>query len=156
MDTYQKALLVMEELFAKDNQFAMATAQGNKPSVRFIDTYYDSGSFYVVTYAQSQKVRELTGNPRVSLCSDMVRFEGNAFNIGHPLQSENKAIREKLIKVFEPWYFAHNNENDENMCYVRIELTAGFFYKDGSGYKVNFQTKEAEKIPFEFDILSAP
>ncbi len=156
MSNYEKAIMVMNDLFAKDYQFALATVEGNKPSVRIVDTYYESGSFYIVTYAQSQKVQELTENPKVSLCNDMYRFDGNAMNIGHPLKPDNKELREKLIKVFEPWYFAHNNEDDENMCYVKIELSKGFFYKDGSGYRVDFHTKEAEEIPFEFDILAAP
>jgi hypothetical protein len=78
----------------------------------------------------------------------------NAYNIGHPLLTENSAIREKLMIVFDPWYFAHNNESDENMCYVKIVLKEGFFYKDGIGYKVNFQRKEAEQFPFDFDIIT--
>lgn len=78
-------------------------------------------------------------------------FSGNAYNIGHPLSLENGDIREKLIKVFEPWYFAHNNEDDEDMCYVRIKVKEGFFYKDGIEYKVNFQLKEVEQFPFDFD-----
>jgi len=148
MDTYKKALQAMNELFAKDYQFAMATVKGNTPSVRFVDTFFEDGSFYVVTYSKSQKVQD-----QVSLCNKLYRFSGNAYNIGHPLLSENREIRGKLIKVFEPWYFAHNNENDENMCYVKIELKEGFFYKDGIGYKVNFQLKEAEQFPFDFDIV---
>ncbi len=151
MDIYEKALLVMNELFAKDYQFAMATVKGNTPSVRFVDTFFEDGSFYVVTYSKSQKVQELEDNSQVSLCNEFYRFSGNACNIGHPLLLENRAIREKLIKVFEPWYFAHNNENDENMCYVKIELKEGFFYKDGIGYKVSFQLKEVEQFPFDYD-----
>jgi len=154
MDTYEKVLQVMNELFARDYQFAMATVKGNTPSVRFVDTFFEDDSFYVVTYLKSQKVQELIENSQVSLCNKLYRFSGNAYNIGHPLLEENKPIREKLIKVFEPWYFAHNNENDENMCYVKIELKEGFFYKDGIGYKVNFQLKEAEQFPFEFDIVT--
>lgn len=151
MDIYEKALQIMNELFAKDCQFAMATVKGNKPSVRIVDTFFENDSFYVVTYSKSQKVQELEENSQVSLCNEFYRFSGNAYNIGHPLLLENKAIREKLIKVFEPWYFAHNNEDDENMCYVKIEVKEGFFYKDGIGYKVNFQLKEAEQFPFDFD-----
>lgn len=71
---------------------------------------------------------------------------------GHPSKEENHAIREKLIKAFELWYFAHNNEKDEDMCYVKIELKHGFFYSDGTGYKVDFENKTAEKFPFTFDI----
>lgn len=156
MDIYENALRVMIDLFSEDRRFAMATAEENKPSVRMVDTFYDSGSFYVVTYAQSQKVRELTENPRVSLCCDLYRFDGNAINIGHPLKAGNEEIRDRLIKVFAPWYFAHNNENDDHMCYIRIELETGFLYKDGTGFRVNFLTKEAEEFPFESDILAEP
>ena len=58
-----------------------------------------------------------------------------------------------MIKAFEPWYFAHNNENDENMCYVKIILKQGFFYKDGTGFKVDFENRKAEEFPFTFDIV---
>lgn len=152
MEIYEKALHTMNELFARDYQFAMATAKDNRPSVRFVDTFFENDSFYVVTYSNSQKVQELEDNSQVSLCNEFYRFSGNANNIGHPLLLENREIREKLIKVFEPWYFAHNNEDDENMCYVKIKLKEGFFYKDGIGYKVNFQLKEVEQFPFDLDI----
>ena len=148
MKIYEKAMSVMNELFAKDYQFAIATTKDNIPSVRFVDTYFEDNSFYVVTYSNSQKVQELEINSDVSLCNGFYRFTGNAYNIGHPLLSENRELREKLIKIFEPWYFAHNNENHETMCYVKIELKEGFFYKDGLGYKVNFQLREAEEFPF--------
>lgn len=152
MNTYEKAIQVMNDLFAKDYQFAMATVKDNIPSVRIIDTFFDNNSFYVVTYSKSQKVQELESNCNIALCNKLYRFQGKAYNIGHPLTAENKEIREKLIKVFEPWYFAHNNENDENMCYVRIELQSGFVYQNGTGYKINFLLKEAEEFPFDFDI----
>jgi len=154
MGDYEKAMKVMKELFARDYQFALATVKDNIPSVRFVDTYYEDGSFYVVTYSLSQKVQALTANSHVSLCNDMYRFNGNAYNIGHPLLPENAPIRLKLIKEFEPWYFAHNNENDEHMCYVRIDLKDGFFYKDGTGYKVDFIEKMAEQFPFVNDIVT--
>ncbi|MBU5427633.1 pyridoxamine 5'-phosphate oxidase family protein [Tissierella pigra] len=151
MNTHEKAIEVMKELFAKDCQFSMATVKDNVPSVRVVDTFYEDNSFYVVTYSKTQKVQELKNNSPVALCNEFYRFSGNGYNIGYPLLTENKEIREKLIKVFEPWYFAHNNENDEDMCYVRIELNEGFFYKDGVGYKVNFKTKEAKQFPFDID-----
>ncbi len=153
MNVYEKAMGVMNELFAKDYTFALATVKDNIPSVRFVDTYFDTDSFYIVTYAKSQKVKELVENINVALCNNLYRFDGLAYNVGHPLEPQNKEIRDKLIKVFEPWYFAHNNENDQDMCYVRVELKHGFFYKDGTGYKVDFVTKEAKESPFEFDIV---
>ena len=153
MDTFEKSIQVLEELFAKDYQFALATSEDNVPSVRFVDTFYDNGAFYVVTYANSLKVLEIEGNDKVALCNQCYRFSGVAHNIGHPLREENKEIRAKLIKVFEPWYFKHNNENDKNMCYVKIQLRHGFFYKDRTGYDVDFISKKAKEFPFTFDII---
>jgi general stress protein 26 len=153
MTTYQKALEIMNELFAKDCQFALATAKDNVPTVRMIDTFYEEECMYIVTHSKSNKVLELTENSRVSLCSKLYRFSGNAYNIGHPLLFENKEIRENLTRVFEPWYFAHNNENDPDMCYIKIELISGFFYKDQVGYKVDFKLKEAIQFPFDNDIV---
>lgn len=121
MTTYENSLKVLKDLFARDYQFALATSKENIPSVRFIDTFYDDGTFYSVSYSKSQKVKEVEENPEISLCNKLYRFSGKAYNIGHPLSEENQQIREKLIRVFEPWYFAHNNESDENMCYVKIE-----------------------------------
>jgi len=153
MNAYEEGLGVLETLFARDYQFALATSNNNIPAVRFIDTFYDNGVFYIVTSRKSNKVKEIEHNPVVSLSKDLYRFTGIARNIGHPLLKENLKIREKLIKVFEPWYFAHNNENDENMCYIKVDLSQGLFYKDGTGYKVNFENKTAEKFPFIFDIV---
>lgn len=155
MSVFEKSMNVMEALFARDYQFALATTKDDIPSVRVIDTYYDDGCFYIVTYVESKKVKELEINNHVALCNNLYSFSGVAQNVGHPLKSENSEIREKLIKAFEPWYFKHNNENDEKMCYIKIELTDGFFYKDGKGYKVDFIAKKAEEFPFEFDIVLA-
>lgn len=150
MDTFEKAKEVLTELFAKDCQFALATVKDNVPSLRYVDTFYDDGAFYVVTYGKSNKVEQLSENPSVALCDiRLVRFSGRAYNIGHPLEPKNAELREKLIKVFEPWYFAHNNENDENMCYVKIELETGFFYMDKTGYWVDFKERTASEFPFE-------
>ena len=145
---YERSLEVLNELFGRDYTFVLATVQENQPSQRVVDTYYCDQAFWIVTYALSNKVKELRNNPNVSLCNSFQIFRGKAYYMGHPLQEENKEIREKLIQVFEPWYFAHNNEQDQNMCYVKIELEQGFFHKDGIGYKVNFIEKEAEEFPF--------
>ena len=56
------------------------------------------------------------------------------------------------MDTFSSWYFKHNNENDKNMCYIKIDLSHGFFYKDGTGYDVDFINKQATEFPFTFDI----
>lgn len=153
MDAYETAIAVMKELFSRDYQFALATAKDHVPSLRFVDSYFDGSCFYIVTYGQSQKVKEIRENSSVALCGRKLHsFSGKAYDIGHPLKPENAEIREKLIEVFENWYFRHNNEADENMCYVRIEPGSGFFHKNGKGYKVDFVNRTAEEFPFDFDI----
>lgn len=154
--TFEKSLEVLSQLFARDFTFVFATVQDNEPSQRVVDTFYDDGVFWIVTYALSNKVKELEKNPHVSLCNTFHIFKGTAYNQGHPLKVGNAAIRQKLVKVFEPWYFAHNNEDDEHMCYVKVIPEAGFFHKDGTGYKVDFIHKTAEAFPFSPEIDMIP
>ena len=149
---YNKSLTVLEELFGKDCTFVLATTKDNVPSTRVVDTYYENGVFWVVTYATTKKVIELSENPSVALCNNFFNFKGKAYNTGHPLDENNKEIREKLMRVFEPWYLAHNNENDKHMCYVKIEPESGFFHKDGTGYDVDFIQKTAKTITFAPDM----
>ena len=152
MVSYNDSLKVLDDLFGKDCTFTLATVQNNIPSQRVVDTYYHDGIFWVVTYGQSNKVKDIKVNPDVSICNTFHTFKGKAYYAGHPLLEENKDIREKLIKVFEPWYFAHNNEKDEEMCYVKIVPEAGFFHKDATGYIIDFNEKTVKDIPFSPDI----
>ena len=71
MSNWEDSLQVMEELFAKDCQFALATVKDNVPSVRVVDTFYDDGAFYIVTYSKSQKAQEIASNENVSLCCEL-------------------------------------------------------------------------------------
>lgn len=153
MDNYENAIKLMEKLFSRDYQFAMATTADNIPSLRFIDAYFNNGAFYAVTYANTHKVKEIAVNPNVALCSRKgYSFSGKAYNIGHPLLPENSEIRSKLINAFESWYFKHNNENDD-ICILKIKPESGFVHKDEMGYKINFIAKTAEIAPFNFDTV---
>lgn len=153
MEIYENAMKLMAELFSRDYQFAMATMADNTPSLRFIDTYFDNGAFYGVTYANTNKMKEIAANPNVALCSRKgYLFSGKAYNIGHPLLPENSEIRSKLVKAFEPWYFKHNNEKDD-ICILKIEPLSGFVHKDGIGYNINFIEKTVETAPFNFNTV---
>lgn len=149
MKDHEKAL---EALFGKDSTFVLATAADCVPSARVVDAYYQDGVFWIVTYAETAKVKEIEANPHVALCNNFHSFKGIARNAGHPLREENKAIREKLIQVFEPWYFEHNNENDEGMCYVEVKLVWGTFHWQGKGWRVNFEEGTVEEYPFAPEI----
>lgn len=148
MANYEESLKILSELYGKDSYFVLATAKDNIPSQRVVDIYYEDGAFWIVTYASSKKVKELDENPNVSFCNNFTNFKAKAYNVGHPLKEENKEIRETLTKVFAPWYFAHNNEKDEHMCFVKAELTSGFFHTKGKGYHINFEEKSVKEIDF--------
>lgn len=153
MSNFDRAIDVMTDFFGRDYQFCLATVSGDVPSQRYVDAFFDGENFYVVAYGLSRKVREISENLNVSLCCRrMHSFVGKAYNIGHPLKAENAAIRSKLIRGFEKWYFLHNNEEDENMCYLKIVPVSGFFHKDGIGYSIDFEKKTAEIVPFVTDI----
>ena len=49
MTTYEKSLNVLEELFAKDYQFALATSNDNIPSVRiwYLNNWFINPQFKV-------------------------------------------------------------------------------------------------------------
>ncbi len=147
---------IMKPLFAKDCTFYLATAKNNRPSIRVVDTYYENGSFWIVTYGKSRKVDEILHNPRVALCNNFHRFSGRAYHADHPLQKENQAIRELLTDAFKPWYFLHNDESDEAMCYIRIELESGFCHDNGTGYEINFIEQTVKTSPFSPQIESLP
>lgn len=152
MQAYEKSMLALEQLFGKDCTFVLATANNNIPSARVVDTYYEDGAFWVVTYANSTKGMAIAANPNVALCNNFHTFSGKATNMGHPLKEENAQMRQTLMREFEPWYLPHNNEDDPNMCFVKIVPTAGFFHKDGTGYRVDFEKKEVAEVPFAPDV----
>ena len=50
---------IMNERFGKDNVISLATAENNIPCVRSVNAYYENGAFYVITYALSEKMKQL-------------------------------------------------------------------------------------------------
>ncbi len=154
MNDFEDAIHMMQKQFSRDYQFALATSDNNIPSLRYIDTYFDGECFYAVTYSTSQKMKDIMNNPNVALCTrKMHSFRGKAYNMGHPLLTENAEIRKILVAVFSPWYFQHNDEKDDTMCYLRIEPMSGFFHYNGIGYNIDFEKETAEHFPFSFNTV---
>ena len=42
---------IMVERFGKDTIIALATVENEVPFVRYVNAYYEDGSFYIITYA---------------------------------------------------------------------------------------------------------
>lgn len=145
MSTYETAVNIMTERFAKDSLIAIATTDGTRLYNRVVDAYYQDGAFYVSTNARSNKVKQVESNAEVAVCAfDWFSGHGIGRNLGWVLDPKNADIRSKLRKAFV-WYDAVNKEQDPNCCFLEIRLTDGMLIKDHHAlrYRVDFANKSA-------------
>ena len=61
---------ILNERFNKDNIIALATVQDGMPYVRNVNGFYEDSSFYVITYALSNKMKQIEKNPYVAISGD--------------------------------------------------------------------------------------
>ena len=126
MNKYEQAIKIMENRFAKDSIISLATMKEGKPHVRAVDGYYEDGAFYVVTYELSNKMKQIMDNPLVAVCGEWFSGHGIGKNLGWVMEDENAPIMSKLRQEFGVWYDnGHVDEEDENTCLLKIELTSG-------------------------------
>lgn len=130
---------IMNERFGKDNIIAIATVKDGKPYVRNVNGFYENGTFYVITYALSNKMKQIEENPQVAISGDWFTAHGKGSNLGWFCKDENKNIADKLRKAFQEWIDnGHNNFNDENTCILCIQLTDGILFSHGTRYDIDF------------------
>lgn len=135
----QKAQEIMNERFNHDTLISLATIDGTIPSVRTVNSYYENGSFYVVTYALSNKMKQIEKNPAVAISGDWFTAHGIGENLGHILDERNKVLADKLRNAFASWYNnGHTNEEDPNTCILCIHLTDGVLFSHGTRYDIDF------------------
>ena len=63
----EKAQELLKERFGHDTLIALATVTDGIPSVRTVNSYYEDGKFYVITYAKSAKMKQIEANPNTCL-----------------------------------------------------------------------------------------
>ena len=150
MSKYDDAIKLMTERFSKDSLITVATMSGNRPFARMVDGYYEDGAFYVVTYALSNKMKQIEANSDVAVCGiDWFSGHGTGENLGWVRDEKNAAIMAKLRVAFAAWYTGgHVNEEDKNTCLLRIRLTEGIVIDNEKKYgewqyKVDFSNKTA-------------
>lgn len=130
---------LMVERFGMDNVIAMATMEDGVPHVRYVNAYYEDGAFYVITYALSNKMRQIEKNSGVAIAGDWFTAHGKGVNLGWFGKSENSVIAGRLRKAFEAWIDnGHNNFEDENTCILCIRLTDGVLFHHGTRYDLVF------------------
>ena len=130
---------ILIERFGNDNIIALATTVDNKPYVRSVDSFYENGSFYVLTHGLSNKMKQIHQNPRVAIAGDWFTANGQGINLGYFGDKENKKIAKKMLVIFSEWINnGHNNFEDKNTCILQIELTDGVLFSQGTRYDIDF------------------
>ena len=129
----------MLERFGGDSLISLATAADNVPYVRTVNTFYEDGAFYVLTYGLSNKMRQIAENPTVAVSGDWFTAQGKGENLGFFGKPENANIANKMRAVFSEWIDnGHNDFSDENTCILCLRLTEGVLFSHGTRYDIDF------------------
>ena len=140
MSIQPQAAAVMNDRFGKDSLIALATVENGRPFVRAVDAYYEDGSFYVITHALSNKMRQLEKEPAAAICGDWFTGEGTGEDMGWLLSEQNLALAGKLKAAFSAWYGnGHIDEADRNTRILRIRLSHGVLFDHGARYDIDFE-----------------
>lgn len=127
---------IMIERFGKDTVIALATVENGIPHVRNVNAYYEDGSFYIITYALSNKMKHIENNPTIAIAGEWFTAHGKGINLGYWGKEKNHLIAEKLKNAFAEWIDnGHNNFNDENTIILCVELTDGLLLSRGTRYE---------------------
>ena len=155
MSKYGEALKLLDEkLGNKDGLISLSTISlesgtggRSRPAARLVDAYYEDGAFYTVTYATSDKMRQIAKNPEVAVCIIVENFtaDGLGENLGWVCDEKNTEMMTKLRIIFAEWYNEANNDEDPNTCLLRIRLTKGLWNDAHKGIKneIDFVNKTA-------------
>lgn len=155
MNKYEDAMKLLDEkLGNKDGLISLSTIAlepgtdgRNRPAARIVDAYYEDGAFYTVTYATTDKMREIAANPEVAVCVIVECFtaEGIGENLGWVCDEKNTEIMKKLRTIFASWYQSANNDEDTNTCLLRVRLTKGLWNDFHQGFKqeIDFDNRTA-------------
>ena len=131
---------IMNERFGKDNVISLATAENNVPYVRSVNAYYENGTFYVITYALSGKMKQLAGNPQCAVSGEWFTAAGTGEHLGWFKSPENEAVAASLRNAFSEWIDnGHNNFDDPNCVILKIKLKNGVLFSNGTRYDIEFK-----------------
>ncbi|MBD7912836.1 pyridoxamine 5'-phosphate oxidase family protein [Clostridium cibarium] len=153
MNYFEESLNIMKELYGHDVAMPLATVNNREANIRTVNAYYKDKSFYITTYALSNKMKEIVSNPYVALNHNLFVAHGIGKNIGNPLDENNKDIREDLRKVFCAFYDKHVNENDINTCILKIDLSDAIVFANNYKYTIDFNNEASSREKCVIDIV---
>lgn len=134
-----KAMENMNERFGHDTLISLATTNENTPFVRILNSYYENGAFYTITYALSNKMKQIEINPTVAICGEWFTANGVCENLGWIRDENNTELAEKLRNTFASWYSnGHIKESDLNTIIIKICLNEGILANSGIWYNIDF------------------
>ena len=134
-----EAEALLHQRFGGDSLIALATCENNTPAVRTVDAFYHDGCFYVLTHAQSRKMKQLAKNPACAISGDWFTAQGTGENLGWFQKPENAAVAERMRTVFAEWlHNGHSDLNDPNTCILCIHLQTGVLFSHGTRYELVF------------------
>ena len=128
---------ILDRRFGRDVLIALATTVDGVPHVRAVNSYYEDGCFYVITHAQSGKMRQMAENPRAAICGEWFTAHGIGENLGHV--KEHPALYGKLREIFAAWIDGgHVDEADPDTVILQIRLTDGLLFSHGIRNEIDF------------------
>ena len=131
----REAEQIMMERFGKDTIISLATAENATPYVRYVNAYYENGSFYIITHALSNKIKQIKANPVVAIAGEWFTAHGRGASLGYFGKKENCVMAEKLKKVFAQCIDnGHTDFSDENTIILCVQLTEGILFSHGTRY----------------------
>ena len=133
----EKYIEILNERFGKDSLMALATVdEKGVPWVRTIDAIFYEDSFYTITYALSNKMKQIENNAVVAISGDWFSGHALAESLGHIKLAENQAMADRLRTAFASWYSnGHTNEDDPNTVILKLKLTDGILFSNGTRYE---------------------
>lgn len=127
------------ERFGKDSIIALATVEDGAPYVRNVNAFYENGSFYVITYELSNKIRQIRKNPQVAVAGEWFTAKGVGVDLGYIGEFRNVELAGKLRQVFAEWIDnGHVDFQDINTCILQVMLKNGTLFSNGAQYEITF------------------
>ena len=94
--------------------------------MRIVNSYYEDGAIYTVTYVLSNKMKQIKKNPEVAVCGEWFAAHGIGENLGYVRDEKNAEIMSKLRAVFAEWYDNGHTDNVERQIAIGSKSTLKF------------------------------